>query len=271
MANIDSLIGIDPDLNVLGTGSSCSYYSVTEYVNLLQTSASSLKFINFNIRSFHSNSDHFIAFLELLPVLPDLVLLSETWNSVNNVVSCKLPNYQDYHQFRETRRGGGISVFCSMAYDSSEVSELCIINENIETCGIRIKLGNNYVVVLGVYRPPAGEVASFIDYMEELLQLNVIRRATQVVIAGDMNINLNGESSIAVSNYLSCLNSSNFIPAISKFTRFPSDLSSFTPSNLDHIWLNNLSPYISGVINYDLTDHCPTFLNLSLVLEKPVI
>ena len=37
--------------------------------------------INFNIRSFNSNFDQFAVFLDELERAPDLIILTETWNS----------------------------------------------------------------------------------------------------------------------------------------------------------------------------------------------
>ena len=50
---------------------------------------------------------------------------------------------------------------------------------------------------------------------------------------------------------------------VNKPTRFDSNSNRYQPSLLDHIWINFVTPYSSGILLADISDHCPTFLNLS--------
>ena len=55
-----------------------------------------------------------------------------------------------------------------------------------------------------------------------------------------------------------------FLPTITKPTRFPCTANQRgNPSLLDHIWINNLDPYMSCILSTEVSDHCPTFLKLS--------
>lgn len=51
------------------------------------------------------------------------------------------------------------------------------------------------------------------------------------------------------------------MPLINKPTRYPAN-SAINPTLLDHIWVNYFDDYMSGIIDYDLTDHCPVFIRL---------
>ena len=56
--------------------------------------------------------------------------------------------------------------------------------------------------------------------------------------------------------------SSHFIPVITDATRCNNNTSSIRDSLLDHIWVNQLFSYKSGIVINDLTDHYPTYIQL---------
>ena len=68
--------------------------------------------------------------------------------------------------------------------------------------------------------------------------------------------------------YLNLMQSLNFIPLISRPTRFPEGGQNARPSLLDHIYTNFIHQSIAGIIHYQITDHLPVFLNMVLP-DKP--
>ena len=50
---------------------------------------------------------------------------------------------------------------------------------------------------------------------------------------------------------------------ITRANRLPHNDQSSNSSTLDHIWINCLVPFKSGVLCMDITDHCPAFVNVS--------
>ena len=123
------------------------------------------------------------------------------------------------------------------------------------------------LLILGVYRPHIGTVENFTTAVGRMLSHPIIRGSYLSIVAGDMNINLCDSSNSSINLYETCLSSFNFFPTITKPTRFQLHNQ---PSNLDHIWVNSLNPLVSGVLNLDLTDHCPTFLLFNFNSDKPV-
>ena len=242
----------------------CDYYCLDEYVELCRYSNydENLQILNFNMRSFQSNGITFSAMLNSLPYLPKIIVMTETWNTESNVDLCFLENYQVQHTYRNNIRGGGVSIFCLNGFNCEKISCLSICNETIESCALKIKLNNSYLVILGIYRPHSDTIENFTEVLTNFLHNSIIQNADSVVVAGDMNINLNNIDSIHVNNYVSCLNSSLFLPVITKPTRFPSGDNNGNPSNLDHIWYNKLQPFQSGILNLDISDHLPTFLHV---------
>lgn len=64
---------------------------------------------------------------------------------------------------------------------------------------------------------------------------------------------------LSVAAFTNLMQSYHFIPTVDSATRFPPNNIS-EPSLLDHVWTNFVSGFSSGVIDFDLTDHCPVFI-----------
>ena len=101
------------------------------------------------------------------------------------------------------------------------------------------------------------------------MECPIVLSSSFVVIAGDLNTNVLDESVTSVNNYISCLYSKNFLPAITKPTQF-SQIEGVLPSSLDDIWINNLRPFASGIITNGITDHCSTYINFNSSCSVPL-
>jgi len=110
--------------------------------------------VNFNVRSFNANVDEFIAFVNNLGKIPDIIVLTETWFS--DIYSEPLDGYVCFHSFRSNKRGGGVSVFIRDNMKSVHVVKT-ISSNIIECCILRIFYRNDLIVnLLAIYRPPSG-------------------------------------------------------------------------------------------------------------------
>ena len=79
---------------------------------------------------------------------------------------------------------------------------------------------------------------------------------------GDLNICLLKPKNPNL-NFSNLLFSHHFNPLITKATRFP-QIDGEAPSCLDHIWINKFIDLDTGIINIDVSDHLPTFVNLEI-------
>ena len=269
MANF--LDPIDPDFNLLGDylitdptnndhQSSCKYYTLAQYNDCHQSSTLNCSLINYNIRSFHANGDNFNSFLETnQDSLPDFIILSETWNTPNNVQLCNIDGYTSHHAFRAAgSRGGGISVLCKKKNQTSQLlhSEC---SEHIESCIVKVKFNYTNVIIVGIYRPPSGSIDVFCSKIENILRS--FDGGDLVIVSGDININLTDVHSNQTTQFTSMMYSLHYLPTIDQPTRFGNtESNTHSLSTLDHIWVNQILPLQAGIIYYDATDHCPTFL-----------
>ena len=151
-----------------------------------------------------------------------------------------------------------------MLVNTNKIDELCICDQTIEICSLRIDMQyNKYIVILGIYKPHSDTLYNFTEKLNNILHHPAVLEASLVLVAGDLNINI---CDSAVSEpFVSLMYSNNFIPTILKPTRIQSRINSqiTTETCLDHIWLGKIDSFISGIILYDISDHLPAFLNFS--------
>ena len=113
-----------------------------------------------------------------------------------------------------------------------------------------------------IYRHPWNNLTTaFIESLDESLQ-KVNRKRDQVVIMGDINIDLNPNNNYASrSDYLHMLESNAFSNLITKPTRVTEN----SQTIIDHLLTNDNESLINpGVLHYKSADHFPIFCLISL-------
>ena len=123
---------------------------------------------------------------------------------------------------------------------------------------MRVGQGLNVIYVVAMYRPHIKPIMDFSADLTILLQNDMLANK-EIVLAGDLNIDLLKQDDSSMTDFVTSLQSLSFFPVITKPTRFPSGNQKGNPSILDHIWCNNLSHFSSGILFCDVTDHCPLF------------
>ena len=264
---MENLASIDPESNFFDSFTDlCSYFTVQEY-NDLNSDVYNFCLFNYNVRSFAKNGDGFKSLLGTFKNTPEVITLTETWVNESTISLCSIDSYDSHHTFRpgSNARGGGVSIFCSNKYQSEKIQQLSFCLPAIEVCTVKLFFGGCRIFIVGVYRPPNANVEDFNSLLNEILQSSLLRNSYLTMLTGDMNINLCREEELqSDANYVSILKSLFYLPTITKPTRFNSSDVNFRPSNLDHIWINQTHNFRSGIINFDLTDHCPCFINLKI-------
>lgn len=271
--NSINLNNIDPDDNFFNElypnstqESGSKYYSCELFNDLDPCADYDLSLLNYNVRSFNSNGRIFETWLSYLSTAPKFVILTETWNLFETEQLCSLDGYESFHTYRESHGhsrggpGGGVSVFFKDNFIGEKIESLSYCSSTIESCVCRVVVNNCNVVIIGIYRPPAGRIDDFLVALEDILTNDIIRQAPVVYVTGDINLDLSNQSNRDVCNYVNLFYSLNYLPTITRPTRFANTDQSDSCSNLDHIWTNSLTNFISGIILYDMTDHLPTFL-----------
>ena len=131
----------------------------------------------------------------------DCIVLTETWIENDTKFNFyELKNYNSVIRGRnQAIRGGGIAIYCKNSFIINEI--LCEFNINYEAVMVEIISGNNVKKVLAIYRPPSGSVNIFTEWLDQIVHDN-----SDLIIVGDMNLNLSNSISRSYVNMLMCHN-----------------------------------------------------------------
>ena len=142
--------------------------------------------------------------------------------------------------------------------NSELIQELSYISESIEVCTVKISSENSQFILCGVYRPHSGTIENFSTLLENILESPILN-GVDCLIGGDFNVDISSRGG-GVDIFIDMMRSHHFLQTINDATR-PS-LNGSTPSLLDHIWINNISNYNSGIVKSGISDHHTTFILL---------
>ena len=276
--NTDNLRHFDPDENVsiLNEGLDvfeCRYCSIDTFRDLKQNfEHNGLSIVCFNIRSFNRNAEEFLSYLACCEHDFDVIVLTETWAKDETHDLCHIPGYLSAHNFRNNRKGGGVSIFVKDIYKIEVLDQVNISNETLESAGLTISYNDNNndntnkkINILGIYRPPDGNVHTFTDLIDNVINHNSLTM-TETIITGDFNICLLNENhSMITSNFINMMRANFFRPIITRPTRFKEN----TATVIDHIWVNSVTKIDGHIFYCNITDHCPIFCRLNVpFIEK---
>ena len=99
--NLDSnnFLHLDPESN-LNISYNCSSYTINEFNSKFENYSKNYSVYNHNVQSFHAKA-RLQSFFNVLNHKFDCIVLTETWNSADNVNLCHLENYSAVHTFRK--------------------------------------------------------------------------------------------------------------------------------------------------------------------------
>ena len=81
------------------------------FQNYPPTSSSfQINLINYNNQSFQSIGHKLDIILDTLTEKPNFIVLSETWNTDNNLCLCNIDGFTSFHRNQNARRGIDVSV-----------------------------------------------------------------------------------------------------------------------------------------------------------------
>ena len=115
-----------------GITDNCDYLDVSD-VNSLRHTDKDLLILQLNIRGLLSKQGSLKQLLSEFKVLPDMVLLCETWLKKDTAGKLDMPNYKCYHKHRIDRLGGGVSVLVKQKLRSRERSDLVVATNLFDT------------------------------------------------------------------------------------------------------------------------------------------
>ena len=267
------------------------YFTETDFIEFLSdaniSNRSNLTILSMNIANLLSKLTSLKRFLTNTSTCgkkPDIIVLVETHitDSTNHGLDDKalaniISGYQFFHQGRKSKRGGGVGILVSD--DIKSEAKICenttkrigFTEEQFENIVIRIPdtiSSSDHgrmkdLLIVAIYRQPnCTNLDHFENCMERLL--NIVDKAkNELIIAGDMNLDLlKYDQHLPTSKYLDLMVNHQLLPRIVRPTRIKNQSATL----IDHIFTrNNPITLVSGIIDTELagscgyTDHKPVF------------
>ena len=265
---------IDVDLNHINTmypdynQDFCSkYYDYSKLDSTLKNS-NCFSVIHFNICSLYPKLDELRAELSLLNYNFDVIHCTESWLTPQTKDLVSIESYNSFHNLREDRRGGGVSIFVLKKFSVVVLSQLTVSNVNIESLFVEIDFGSMKVLTGSIYRPPRGNSNDFMNCLIEMFESINRNKYREIIIVGDFNYDLTRfESDQNVQYFLDTIQSHSLFPLISKPTRITDN----TASLLDNILITRPVDFIAGIILSTLSDHFPVFCSYNNFFDNHYI
>lgn len=166
----------------------CRYFTIEEFNKKYGKHCTRLSTLHVNIRSIKNKLDAFETFLQSLCVKFDIIAISETWLTKEDVPP-HIEGYKCEVLTRKQRRGGGTAVYVNTNLRHQVIEPLNRVDEHIES--LFIKVVNTVIGVL--YRPPSGNTAEFLQLVETVLS-NIGSTSSPFIILGDVNIDTGSDN-----------------------------------------------------------------------------
>ena len=234
----------------------CEYISESQLNSLGVSGGAHLALFHANVRSVPKNMDALLNVLSATKAEFSVISLTETWLTENNSSLYSIPNYSLVSMTRKSRIGGGISIYLLRSLVYKERTDLSMCSDDYEALFLEILNEKSNNTIIGViYRPPAMNVQSFVEYLSQTLaRVNTEKKVCYIL--GDFNLDVSRcDSRTEVQSFLDIMHSSSFIPLIDKPTR----ITDTSATIIDLIFTNDLNTPKSRILVTDISDHYPVF------------
>lgn len=212
-----------------------------------------LSLFHINIRSLNKNASSLKLYLETLNNKFEIIVLTEIWSINIDIMKNDFPNYTMHHVTPESSIIGGVAILIKNNIHHVFLNKSN--NDKIEQISIQIKINNTKTTIIGIYRHPNYNYQNAIDLLESFSKTH-----KNIIILGDININLLKSSDTQINKYINHLFKNNFINHIDNPTRETHN----TKTLIDHIYTKGSSLHKfnneSGILINDITDHYAIFL-----------
>ena len=135
--------------------------------------------MHINIRSYIKNETKLKMMLDQYlqdNLVFDVILICESFITLQNLCLVNLPGYQCYNKNRETRQGGGIMIFVRDGLRTTEILSTPF-NDVTESLFVNITFGSKSLCVGEIYRVPNSNLGQFEkDYCEIFNSLRQYKR-----------------------------------------------------------------------------------------------
>jgi exonuclease III len=213
-----------------------------------------VKILNYNIRSLRNKHEELSIHLgDLFGKTCQLDLrilcLTETWLPDSEYIP--LDSFRLVSAFgRSQRRGGGVSIYVGEDVPAEKIEITNPHEMDFEVTAASIG-GNNSLLVICVYRPPRGDINTFLSEIEKLLDSWSLR-FRMIVIVGDFNINFENTIDPNTCRINLLMSTFGLVSTVNSATR----VTNRSATAIDNMYINfDLANCHVNILDIGLSDH----------------
>lgn len=213
-----------------------------------------LSLVHLNIRSLRKNFVTLMSLMKKTINKLQILILTETNISDAETQYYNISGYNASFINRKDK-GGGIAMYIN---DKLNYHNIAINTQSFESIRIDIKNSDNLISVISVYRPPKQNVTAFIKELDQVI--SNISKKQQIIITGDMNLDIKKKGVTITTKYLNMLASHGFQCMVNDTTR--EDQNTKTCTCIDHLFVrfkNARTVAHAAVVTTTVSDHYAVF------------
>ena len=172
-----------------------------------------------------------------------------------------MPGYTFIGSHRKNKKGGGVGILVPYRLLHRKRKDLTLDIPGFENITLEIKTHNRSLIVSSLYRPPNCSEKEFLKSYKRWLKKFSIEERRRLIVGMDHNLDLiKSDKHQPTKEFIEINLENELIPTITKATRITRNTSTL----IDNIMIgrNYQSVYTSMILLIDISDHCPTMLEL---------
>lgn len=198
----------------------------------------------------------------------DLFFITEHW-IFNDETFPQLNNFQVVSSFnRSNQKHGGAAILSSCKYSLNnrlDISNLSLEGSIEMACAEYVQTNKRKMILICIYRPPLGDFSEFLNIFENVLYNILLEGSNDILIGGDLNIDILKTHDFKTSALKHLLNSFNLRLTINTPTR----VSQTTETCLDN-FITNITYQNSCTIDTHISDHKGILIKIKTIkVESP--
>ena len=201
-----------------------------------------------------------------------IVLLQETWFKKSTEGKVKIPGYKFVSSHRKHKKGGGVGILISTRLQFRERKDLILNIPGFENITVEIKIHSTSIIASSLYRPPNCKETDFLKNYKRWISKFSTDEERKLIIGLDHNLDLmKSDRHKPTKDFIELNLEHELIPTITKPTR----ITKTSATLIDNIIIgrNHQSAYTPMIILSDISDHCPTMIemtNIDLYKKQPM-
>ena len=229
----------------------CMEFNCTTMCREFIATGNYIKLLSLNIRSINKNYNDLLILLQQFQNIFDVIILTECWIN-NHYVPKIIQGFDSYYTKCVRLQNDGVVV-----YIKSSINAM-VTEPSLDDANCLHLILDDCLHIFAIYKSPSIQnVSNFLQSLDNLL--SKYGHESNIIITGDININIINEKHKQADDYLNLLAHHGLRVAINKPTR----VDGLTISCIDHFMIKSKMLIKSFIYETTITDHFATGITIS--------